>query len=370
MVIKPDDDVWHQFSERHPHHPFLKLDPLLTVDPELLKLLQTEFSTIISVTDSCFEADLHALVETGFYFRRPIGLREKKSEEIEEMRRDLPAMRDEELKRKNYSEAEVAELRQGQESAKQKFQEVGEAYCGWLLCNAAYQKDLRCLKAKCGIHVDALQRIPSMWDIPPKVLPEQARNRGNYSSDFAVHQPQTDSQESTFIAVSKFLYGNGPQFLDELEAFYRKWELFGLPHWELPVPALPAMATPLLPEETQLRLTSMTWSIPWLYLRDNRIRLDELLKLRRDLESPQHLKTWLKTGNSPKSKLGPVQYALFTKLHKLILLTILPRYGKKKGFTLDKLYHVLGNHLSSEPETIRKAYGELNKALKTEGDDQ
>lgn len=341
---------WTNFTSKHQGHPFLDIDPLLAIPVEVLLEIEAKLPRLITGKDLEFETDLARADRAGFAFKRPINTpegsdlsgHERLGREIRELWIEAVS------ERMPLSNAQylLDELTTMDSSIPQ----LQLAYVGWLILNPQYRLEIARLKDAWHVQVAAMKRVPCHDDIPVWRLSESVRVARAYDSGNAEPFPVTDEQESTLAQVRRFVAADGELFLQELTAFYLRWELWGLRHWWLPIPALPK-----IPElEGSRSTTAASVTIPWYLTRDPERIPGCAARIEREFSAPQHLSGWLRMNAKSGSGIGVVQYARVEQLHRILTLTLAARYGTSRYYVRSKLDNVLGDYLNCGADQIKK----------------
>jgi len=335
------DPRWTEFADRHTGNPWLGIDPLLSADPQFLEILEKLSPGLLSKEDLEFESDLIETAGRGFYFKRA-------ALPLPEVENDLDAQFREvlldALKERGLDNPRIVELTTREATLEDSIESHREAYVGWLWINRDFRRQLNELKRIWHEAAKYVGTIPCLAQIPSQT----------WQGDVLDFHDDNAQVPGMLDRVKRLISFDWKQFLKELQEFYLKWELEGLLHWELPSPKRHVSSLRMLEEMPALHDSMLTLCIPWHLLRGKSFGVTELIGLKRETCSPLHLRDWILGNAESNSGLGTELLNRLYKIHTLLDLTILPRYGNRPQFKLETFDKALAGVLELTEDSVKR----------------
>jgi hypothetical protein len=317
---------WKLFKARHRGHPALHEETLYALPPKLLTAIENEAPALLDRHERRFEQDLSRYSGVGFYRERlitfpllpgmppaPLSANERQwNQRVEKTGKALDQLGDDLLSSLGRNPLQIEEHRRRFERFQQRIVERQRGYAGWLLTQAAFREERDSYCAK--------------WQ-------KESRRQ---MVRFGMPASLSSLQFTTAAESDRAFHGDTAKFL-------WKWGLQGLATSELPVPIDPGLHRPNFGSPHDLRAAGTVLFVPWYFVVDKNLRLEEFIEHQRQELSLSHLADW--TRGRESRRWGFARYAVMLQLYVWIELALAKRYpGRLAGqfFRLDRAFARFG----------------------------
>jgi hypothetical protein len=332
FAVSPSQKRWLRLKRRFPNHPAIQAESLYVLPPDLISAIDKQLPKLLNPADIEFELELAQLEDVGFFRQRsitcpilPWGGRlgvgdpslqrriERSSAAIDQMLRD-------EWSAAGCNDLQVEHIVQQRAEIRRQIKLRQQGYLGWLVTDGRFRGELNRLRHAWDQQHKRSAILPSL----PLELFGQRRTR-----------PAPEVADSEHDSI-KLLW---------------KWGLQGFGSWDLPLPLSPALTGSNLYSLTDQEAAGTVLFVPWYFLVNRDMGLEEIIDQHR-LEHPQpHLQSWIRGRES--KRFGVMRFALMLKLYVWIELVLRRRYAERLEGQLGRVDRAIAHYLCSDQERHR-----------------
>jgi len=349
------DPRWVTFSKKHAGNPALEHDAIYALPEPLINAIQLEIPDFFSTQEEQFERDLARSTSGGFFLRHafsypPImgsifgdSMDENTDKQLERQKASDQRIKQllfEDIEERGRRAHRIEEHFVAEDKITEKIQNRKWGYAGWLVTNPGFRKEWRDVRKGWEPWIRAIGGYPT------------------YPTDFLGRSP----------VVPKDIR----EFYDDYTRFYARWCIHSFATWDLPIPMLAGVATPIFYPLAQVSDAGMALFLPWYLLRDQTFKLQELAKHERFSKGPDHLQGWFRRD---RNRWGHERLGTMLKVFFFLELCLKRRYPDRINRRTEELDYCLSRVLFQSPDTeaapihevesIRKIRQEMGRRLKS-----
>lgn len=346
--------TWIEFARDYPRHPALEADTIYAIPAPLIDAIQLEMPDFFSEQENQFERDLTRAAGGGFFLRRPFGYppiegstrdestSENARKQLERMKKSAERIKQilgVDVEQPRGSPAQVQEHCATKKRTDEKIDARKWGYAGWLVANPDFRRECSDFR--------------SCWEPCIRKL-----------GGFPIYP-------TTFLGHSSVVPGWIGEFYSGYTQFYRRWCIHTFATWDLPIPMLAGIASPIFYRLVDVGDAGMALFIPWYLLRDQTFKLQDLAEYERFEKGPDHLQGWFRRN---QNRWGHDRLGMMLKVYLIVELCLRARYPHRINRRTEKLDYCLSRLFFQrtdskdapiqEVETVRKIRQEMHKRLK------
>jgi hypothetical protein len=322
----PADRNWEELVRLHPRHPALEQETIYALPEGLLAAIVKEIPELFTAEEKRFERDLARLGGAGFFLRWafaygvvpdlvPADLRTAAERDLAAQTRRAAAsintMVLEDMRMSGWPSAELQTSRETEAALHGHFDSRRWGYAGWLATDPGFRAERDRFRKRWGDRIATAGRFP----------------RVSLCLAGRAPAPPPETEEDR-------------EFHSDCRHFYETW--------------------------------GVTLFLPWHLLRDQNLKIGDVIEQRRASTFPPHLREWAaiaankegeaekgqeqrgKKTKNRKKRFGPARYRTMLQLFLLRTLALKSRYAERLKGNEGRLDRAFGEYLRNEVATSKK----------------
>jgi hypothetical protein len=335
------------FFAKYTGHPALEQDSIYALPSTLIDPI-CKYVDLFTPEEEGFERRLSDISGLGYFLKCPVGCslpfgcesprvnetwQNIQNRQIKSNKAIIELLTEVMLKQ-GVSSDEIEAYFKDEREWELKFEDIRMGFSGWLATEPAFRQEVAKLRAKWEDRIRINKRLP-MISI-------------SINGELGWPVPMTDRDMHADFMV-----------------FYWRWGLETLATWDLPVPVLPGLTQPSLYGQIDQDNMGLVSFIPWHFLREKGIDIQQFAKHRGLGSISPRLKNWL---NAEPKNWGCGRYGQMLRLFLFFELAIKPRYGDRlRGMTGNFeeafLFYLNGEMKNVSIDNLCKIRQEMNRRI-------